>query len=177
MKLFFSGLAALVALFVAGCTSVPKGVSPVQNFELEKYLGTWYEIARFDHRFERGLNYVTAKYQLNDDGSVSVVNRGKDRDSGEWERAEGIAKFVDNENIGHLKVSFFGPFYSSYVIIELDENYQYSLVTGPDRDYLWILSRTPSLDHDVLNLLVSKARELGYATEQLIYVQQKTNQD
>lgn len=173
MKLLFSGLAALAVLLVAGCTSVPKGVSPVQNFELEKYLGTWYEIARFDHSFERGLNYVTAEYQLNEDGLVKVINRGKDRDSGEWEQAEGVAKFVDDASTGHLKVSFFGPFYASYVIAELDDDYQYSLVTGPNRDYLWILSRTPSLDNDTLNSLVNKARELGYATDQLIYVQQK----
>ena len=177
MKLFFSGLAALVVLLAAGCTSVPKGVSPVQNFELERYLGTWYEIARFDHRFERGLNYVTAEYQLNEDGTVKVINRGKDRDTGEWEQAEGLAKLVGDEQTGHLKVSFFGPFYASYVIAALDDDYQYSLVTGPNRDYLWILSRTPSLDNETLNSLVSKARELGYATDQLIYVQQKTNKD
>lgn len=171
MKLLISQL-AIMALLLAGCTSVPKGVTPVQDFELNKYLGTWYEIARFDHRFERGLNYVTAEYQLNDDGTVQVINRGKDRDTGEWEQAEGIARFAGDSDTGHLKVSFFGPFYASYVIAALDDEYQYSLVTGPNRDYLWILSRTPSLDHDVLNDLVNKARGLGYATNELIYVQQ-----
>lgn len=171
MKLLISQL-AIMALLLAGCTSVPKGVTPVQDFELNKYLGTWYEIARFDHRFERGLNYVTAEYQLNDDGTVRVINRGKDRDSGEWEQAEGVAKFAGDNDTGHLKVSFFGPFYASYVIAALDDDYQYSLVTGPSRDYLWILSRTPSLGHDVLNDLVNKARDLGYATNELIYVQQ-----
>lgn len=171
MKLLISQL-AIMALLLAGCTSVPKGVTPVQDFELNKYLGTWYEIARFDHSFERGLNYVTAEYQLNDDGTVQVINRGKDRDTGEWEQAEGIAKFAGDTDTGHLKVSFFGPFYASYVIAALDDDYQYSLVTGPNRDYLWILSRTPSLDHDVLNDLVKKARDLDYATNELIYVQQ-----
>lgn len=173
MKTFWVSLLGVITIVCAGCTSVPSGVAPVKNFELSRYLGTWYEIARLDHSFEEGLNYVTAEYRLQEDGTVQVINRGKDRETGEWKTAEGVAKFVSEPNVGHLKVSFFGPFYASYVILALDEDYQYSLVTGPDRDYLWILSRTPALPIETLNALVIKARTLGYAAEKLIYVQQK----
>lgn len=165
----------LIAIIVSGCTSVPEGIAPVKNFELPRYLGTWYEIARLDHPFERGLSRVTAEYSLQDGGGVTVVNRGFNSESGEWEVAEGEAYFVDSEDIGHLKVSFFGPFYASYVIFELDkESYQYAMVTGPDRDYFWILSRQSSVPTPLLNELTAKAELLGFATDELIYVEHPT---
>ena len=161
----------LFAIFVlAGCTGVPEGVETVDGFELDRYLGTWYEIARLDHRFERGLSDVTATYSMRDDGGVRVVNRGRNEE-GEWDEAEGKAYFVDASDQGRLKVSFFGPFYGGYNVIELDKaGYQYSLVSGPDRSYLWILARTPELDQATLDRLVSKARDLGYPVDELIYV-------
>ena len=164
----------LFLLGLAGCTSVPEGVTPVTGFESERYLGTWYEIARFDHSFEDGLSRVTATYSKREDGGIRVLNKGYDAATGEWDEAEGKAYFVSDETTGHLKVSFFGPFYASYVIAELDkDNYQYSLVTGPDRSYLWILARQPTLSKDVLDELLSKAKSLGYATDELIWVEHK----
>lgn len=164
----------LFLLGLAGCTSVPEGVTPVTGFESERYLGTWYEIARFDHSFEDGLSRVTATYSKREDGGIRVLNKGYDAATGEWDEAEGKAYFVSDETTGHLKVSFFGPFYASYVIVELDkDNYQYSLVTGPDRSYLWILSRQPTLSQDVLDELLSKAKSLGYATDEFIWVDHK----
>lgn len=164
----------LFLLGLAGCTSVPEGVTPVTGFESERYLGTWYEIARFDHSFEEGLSRVTATYSKREDGGVRVLNKGYDAATGEWDEAEGKAYFVSDETTGHLKVSFFGPFYASYVIAELDkDNYQYSLVTGPDRSYLWILARQPTLSQDVLDELLSKAKSLGYATDEFIWVEHK----
>ena len=161
----------LFAIFVlAGCTGVPDGVETVDGFELDRYLGTWYEIARLDHRFERGLSDVTATYSMRDDGGVRVVNRGRNEE-GEWDEAEGKAYFVDASDQGRLKVSFFGPFYGGYNVIELDKaGYEYSLVSGPDRSYLWILARTPELDQQTLDRLVSKARKLDYPVDELIYV-------
>ena len=164
----------LFLLGLAGCTSVPEGVTPVTGFESDRYLGTWYEIARFDHSFEEGLSRVTATYSKREDGGIRVLNKGYDAATGEWDEAEGKAYFVSDETTGHLKVSFFGPFYASYVIAELDkDNYQYSLVTGPDRSYLWILARQPTLSQDVLDELLSKAKSLGYATDEFIWVEHK----
>jgi apolipoprotein D and lipocalin family protein len=155
----------------SGCTGVPDGVQTVSGFELERYLGTWYEIARLDHRFERGLTNVTANYSKRDDGGVSVVNRGYKPEKGEWSEATGKAYFVGAADVGQLKVSFFGPFYGAYNIMELDkDHYQYALIAGPDRDYLWILARTPTLDENVLASLVNKARSLNFPTDELIYV-------
>tara|TARA_B100000700_G_scaffold69816_1_gene77415 strand:+ start:252 stop:725 length:474 start_codon:yes stop_codon:yes gene_type:complete len=153
---------------------VPEGVKPVQGFEADRYLGTWYEIARFDHSFERGLSQITANYSMRDDGGIRVLNRGYNAEEGEWNEAEGKAYFVEDEQTGHLKVSFFGPFYASYVVAELDkENYRYSLVTGPDKTYLWILARTPELPQEVLDSLLGKAKALGFDTSKLIWVEHK----
>jgi len=166
-----AGLATCLLTLLSGCTGAPDGVTVVSGFEIDRYLGTWYEIARLDHSFERGLSAVTADYSLRHDGGVRVVNRGYNEKSGEWDEAIGKAYFVGASDIGQLKVSFFGPFYGGYNIIELDKSgYQYSLVTGPDRDYLWILSRTAKMEAEVLQSLVNKARELGFATDELIFV-------
>ena len=158
-------------VFLAGCVGAPEQVQPVDNFELQRYLGTWYEIARLDHSFERGLQQVTATYSLRDDGGVKVVNKGFNSNKNSWKEAQAKAFFVGDPDIGQLKVSFFGPFYSGYNIIELDkENYQYSLVCGHNLSYLWILARTPDLNKSIVERLVAKARSLGFATDQLIYV-------
>ncbi|MBU2980156.1 lipocalin family protein [Alteromonas sp. C1M14] len=159
-------------LLLASCTSVPDGVKPVENFDADRYLGNWYEIARLPHSFEEGLSNVTATYTLRDDGGINVLNKGFNDESGEWEEAEGKAYFVENPSIGYLKVSFFGPFYASYVVVSVDESYRYALVSGPDRSYLWVLSRTKTLAPDTLDSLVDKAEALGYDVSQLIYVNQ-----
>lgn len=169
-------LAALLLPLLAGCTGLPDGVEAVEGFELERYLGRWYEIARLDHRFERGLTSVTATYSLRDDGGVRVVNRGYDVREGEWQEAVGKAYFVDEPQVGRLKVSFFGPFYGGYNIIALDrENYEYSLVAGPNRSYLWILARSPELAPEIVEQLVGKAERLDFPVDELIFVEQETH--
>lgn len=162
----------LLAVFaLSGCTGIPEGVEPVKNFELEPYLGTWYEIARLDHSFERGLSNVTASYSLREDGGVGVVNRGYHTGKGKWDKAEGKAYFIGDTDVGRLKVSFFGPFYGAYNIFELGENYEYSMVAGPDRSYLWILAREARLPEATLARLVAKAEAAGFDTSELIFVE------
>ncbi|MCI5180250.1 MAG: lipocalin [Candidatus Electrothrix sp. AW5] len=161
-------------LCLGGCLGMPKSVTPINNFQLNRYLGKWYEIARLDHSFERGMEQVTAEYVLREDGGVAVTNRGFLTAENKWKEATGKAFFVEEPTTGYLKVSFFGPFYGSYVIFELDrENYQYAFVSGPDTSYLWLLSRTPTVDQKLLDRFVAQAKELGFATEELIYVPQK----
>nr|WP_136251082.1 lipocalin family protein [Ningiella ruwaisensis] len=171
-----TGIIFALSLFLFSCTSVPEGVQPVSGFDKSRYLGTWYEIARLDHSFERGLEQVTASYSLREDGGITVINKGFNVEEGEWTSAEGKAYFVESENIGHLKVSFFGPFYSSYVIANLDkENYDYALITGYNKEYLWILSRTPELEQGIVERLVEQAKGYGFATDELIYVDHSPN--
>ncbi|MFV8440260.1 lipocalin family protein, partial [Vibrio owensii] len=147
-------------------------VEPVNNFELQPYLGKRYEIARLDHSFERGLSNVTAEYELREDGGVTVINRGYSEEDKEWTQADGKAYFVDGENTGHLKVSFFGPFYSSYIVFELDENYDYAFISGFNHDYLWLLSRTPTVDKATVEHFKQVAKEKGFALDELILVDQ-----
>jgi len=154
---------------LGGCLGIPEGVQPVHGFSVAGYLGTWYEIARLDHRFERGLSRVSAQYSMREDGAVRVVNRGYLAEKGIWKSVEGRARFVSSRETGYLKVSFFGPFYSSYVIFELDPMYQYAFVSGYNKDYLWLLARTPAVDQAVKEKFVARARELGFATENLIF--------
>ena len=158
-------------LLLSACLGYPKTVVPVQEFELQRYLGKWYEIARLDHSFERGLEKVTAEYSLREGGGVLVRNRGYSTTENAWEEAEGKAFFVEEPDSGYLKVSFFGPFYGSYVVFELDqEDYQYAFVSGPDESYLWFLSRTPTVSEDLLSRFEERARVLGFRTEDLILV-------
>ena len=164
----------LSVLLLGGCVGAPEHIQPVDGFELNKYLGTWYEIARLDHSFERGLEQVTANYSLRDDGGVKVINKGFNAIKNKWKQAEGKAYFVGEPDIGQLKVSFFGPFYGGYNIIELDKtNYQYSVVCAPNLSYLWILARDPQLDKAIVDKLVAKAKSLGFATDKLIYVRHR----
>jgi len=172
-----TGLAVIALLFVmTGCTGVPKGIEPVTGFDQQRYLGTWYEIARLDHSFEEGLSQVTAEYRLNNDGSIKVVNRGYNAEAGEWKEAEGRAVFVGDSNVGHLKVSFFGPFYASYVVFELDDQYTTAYITGYDRDYLWLMSRTPEVSDEVLDACKERAEAEGFELGELIVVEQASIQ-
>jgi len=171
-----TGLAVIALLFLmTGCTGVPKGIEPVTGFDQQRYLGTWYEIARLDHSFEEGLSQVTAEYSLNNDGSIKVVNRGYNAEAGEWKEAEGRAVFVGDSNVGHLKVSFFGPFYASYVVFELDDQYTTAYITGYDRDYLWLMSRTPEVSDEVLDAFKERAEAEGFELEELILVEHGEN--
>jgi apolipoprotein D and lipocalin family protein len=164
-------IAALLMLaLLSGCLGMPEGVTPVKPFELERYLGTWYEVARLDHSFERGLSDVTATYTLREDGGVDVLNRGYSETEGAWSEARGRAYFVDGQDQAYLKVSFFGPFYGSYIVFELDQaGYSYAFVSGPDTDYLWLLAREPEPDARVLERFRERAAALGFDTAGLIY--------
>jgi apolipoprotein D and lipocalin family protein len=164
-------LSILLAVFITGCTGIPEGVKPVDNFRLEKYLGKWYEIARLDHSFEEGLTRVTANYSLREDGGLTVINRGYSAKENKWKEAEGKAYFVKGSDQGYLKASFFGPFYGAYIVFELDhENYQYSLVSGPDKSYLWLLARGPEIREEIKDILIERAKALGFDTAKLVYV-------
>ncbi len=168
-------LVFLLSFFLKGCVGLPKGVHPVTEFEVNRYLGKWYEIARLDHSFERGLDQVTAEYSLRDDGGVKVINRGFSITQKKWKEAEGKAYFVREQDEGYLKVSFFGPFYGSYIVFGLDkENYQYAFVAGPDTSYLWLLSRTATVKKEVVNQFEEQAQRLGFNTEKLTFVDQST---
>jgi apolipoprotein D and lipocalin family protein len=170
-KIEMNKIAIILLLFLAGCSGIPENVKPVDNFKLDKYLGQWYEIARLDNSFERGLSQVTANYSLRDDGGVRVLNRGYSEKENKWKEAEGKAFFVKRPDQGYLKVSFFGPFYGSYVVFELDhEDYQYSLVCGPNKSYLWILARSPQIKQELKDMLTAKAVTLGFDTNKLIFV-------
>lgn len=164
-------ISTVFVLFLVGCVGIPQNVKPVDNFQLERYLGKWYEIARLDHSFERGLTSISAVYSLRDDGGVRVLNSGYSEKEKAWKTAEGKAYFVQGTDQGFLKVSFFGPFYGSYIVFELDHaNYQYALVCGPDKSYFWILARTPEIESKLKDRLIAKAAETGFDTGKLIFV-------
>ena len=149
----------------------------IDEFDKQRYLGRWYEVARLDHSFERGLNNVTADYSLRDDGGIRVINRGYSAEEGAWQEAEGRAYFLDSEQRGHLKVSFFGPFYGSYIIFEMDKlDYQYAFVAGNSTDYLWLLARTPTISSSLREQFIQRVGELGFNPEALIFVDQALNQ-
>lgn len=163
-KLFF-----FVPLLLIGCIKVPEGVTVVERFELERYLGTWYEIARIENSFEKNFSSVTALYSVGEDGSVDVLNRGYDAQKGVWKESRGKAKFVEDPSKGALKVSFFGPFYSSYNIIGLDsERYEWAIVCGYKKSLFWILGRQPEMEPELFKGLVEKAQSMGFDTGNLV---------
>lgn len=165
-KMFFM---ALAAMFFSACDATEIDNSTVKAVDLNRYLGSWYEIAKYDHVFERGLDYAMANYTLREDGKIDVLNTGiKD---GRAKDAKGIAKTTNIP--GLLKVSFFGPFYSDYRIMMLDADYQYVLVGGSNDKYLWILSRKPQLDDATKTLILAEADKRGYDTSKLIWVKQQ----
>jgi apolipoprotein D and lipocalin family protein len=165
-------LVFIIALLLIACTGIPKGIEPVDDFQIDKYLGKWYEIARLDHSFEKGLSNVTAQYALREDGGVKVTNRGYSNEKQEWKSAEGRAYFVDDESKGYLKVSFYGPFYGSYVIFELDKiNYQYAFITSHKKEYLWLLARTPVVSNMVMQDFIEASEKNGFNTKGIILVE------
>jgi apolipoprotein D and lipocalin family protein len=168
-------IVGLFALLFFSCAT-PKElrtdhIPTVSSFDLNRYLGQWYEIARLPHKFEDGLDKVTATYTLQEDGEIQVINRGFRTEDDEWEEAEGKAWIPDPEKPALLRVSFFWIFASDYKIINLDqENYQYAMVTSSSKKYLWILSRTPRLEKDILQNLIDEATQLGFDIKQLYFV-------
>ena len=168
-------IAAVTAAFlVVACSSPtpPPGVTVVTPFDAQRFLGTWYEIARLDHRFEQGLEKVTAHYSMMEDGGIQVINRGYNPDRQMWQQSVGKAYFTGDPRRAALKVSFIGPFYGGYNVLLLDADYQYALVSGPNRDYLWLLARTPTLAPTTYDQVLEQARQMGFDTQQLIRVKQ-----
>lgn len=174
MRLMLGIAMVVAALLLAACSSPipPAGVTVVTPFNTQRYLGTWYEIARLDHSFESGLENVTATYSLRDDGGLNVLNKGFNPDRGMWQKTDGVAYFTGSTNVAALKVSFIGPFYGGYNVIGLDKNYQHALVCGPDRDYLWILARTPTISAEMKQVLLASATRQGFDVSKLIWVKQ-----
>lgn len=162
----------LIITSFLSCGTKLQGAYGVNNFDLSKYLGKWYEIARYDTWFEKDMDRTQAFYSLNEDGTVRVENSGYDFTKNKWKTSVGKAKFRGDKDVGDLKVSFFGPFYSDYTILALDSEYKYSLVVGNTTDYLWILSRTKTIPEDVKNQFLSMAREFGFDTAKLVWVNQ-----
>lgn len=177
MKLYKKNILAIVTIFflvfLNSCqVSIPKEAKAVTNFDVSQYSGKWYEIARFDFRFEKDLNNTTAEYTLNKDGSIKVRNRGFNYVKKEWKEAIGKAKFVNSPDEARLKVSFFGPFYGGYNVIDLVD-YRYALIAGNNLDYLWILSREKTIPENIKQQFLKKAQNIGYNTNKLIWVEHK----
>ena len=154
------------------CGTKLKDASGINNFDVSKYLGKWYEVARYDSWFENNMDKTQAFYSLNEDGTVRVENSGFDTTKEKWKTSVGKAKFRGAKNIGELKVSFFGPFYADYTILALDSEYKYSLVSGGTTDYLWILSRTKTIPEEIKNEYLSIAKKFGFDTSNLVWVNQ-----
>lgn len=152
------------------CATIPKGAVAVKPFDKKRYLGKWYEIARIDFKFEKNLNNTTADYSLNSNGTIKVYNKGYNTKKAKWNQAIGKAKFIGEENVAMLKVSFFGPFYSGYNVIALDDEYRYALIAGKSLKYLWILSREPSIPAEIKDKYLKIAEEIGYRTTDLLWV-------
>ena len=167
-----TGVAIALTLVACKSPTPPKGVQPITNFEASRYLGKWYEVARLENRFERGLEQVTATYGKRSDGGISVLNRGYDPVKNKWNESEGKAYFTGEPTTAALKVSFFGPFYGGYNVAALDPSYRWSLVVGPDRGYVWILSRDKQLTPEVREQVLAQARKLGIDVDRLIWVAQ-----
>ena len=169
MKPFVRMILVTTLALAAGCVSVPKvDNAPVATLDMNRYLGEWYEIARFDHSFERGVEQAKANYTQNADGTIKVVNSGIK--NGKPKTAVGKGKTTDTP--GLLRVSFFGPFYADYRVMMIDEDYTYALVGSGGADYLWILSRTSGLSETAKSELLSEAQRRGYDTGKLIWVRQ-----
>lgn len=166
-------VALTTLILLNGCATieVPDYATPVTNFDLNKYVGKWYEIARLDFKHEKDLNNVTAEYTLQEDGSVKVLNRGYNYKKNNWEEAKGKAKFLGDTSLGALKVSFFGPFYAGYNVVALDEDYNYALVFGQKTAYMWILSREKTLPDSIRTRYVEKAKAAGYNVENLVWTE------
>lgn len=164
----------LIILLLSGCATIAEGLVPVTGFDVERYMGKWYEIERLDNQYERGLSNVSAEYRLLPDGRIEVVNHGFNSRRNSWSTVTGRAWFEgNNKDVGSLKISFGSPFDGTYNILLLDTQYRYAMVAGTDRDDLWILSREPQLDKAIIDSLVAKAKEWGFPTTNLLFVEQK----
>lgn len=162
----------LLSILFIGCGTKYPDLKTVASVDIEKYKGTWYEIARFEHFFEKGCKNVTATYELKSDGDIIVINRCTNIKDNEQKEATGVAYAVDKTN-SKLKVSFFRPFYGDYYILDLADDYSYALVGSPSRELLWILSRTKTINNDIKNKILEKLPPLGFDKEKFIWTIQE----
>lgn len=165
-------LGAGALLYAFRPVKVPEYADPVEDFDVEKYSGTWYEVARYDFKFEKGLKNVTANYSLNTDGTIKVINRGFNTKTQQWQEAQGKAKFNGKPDRGALKVSFFGPFYSGYNVVMMSPAYKHALVFGESKDYVWMLSRQKTISAPAKKKFLEKMLEAGYDIERLVWTVQ-----
>jgi apolipoprotein D and lipocalin family protein len=165
----------LISSMLFSCSTIPEGLKAVSPFDKAKYLGKWYEIARLDFKFEKDLDNTTAEYSLNNNGSIKVVNRGYNTKTKEWKTAIGKAKFVKDDKVAMVKVSFFGPFYSGYNVIAIDKEYKYALIAGKNLKYLWILSRETTIPDDVKKNYLELAQRAGFKINELVWVKHDKN--
>ena len=165
----------IIISLLSGCRKSDSNIDKtvVSALELDRYLGKWYEIARYENRFEKGLEKVTAEYSIRDDGKIKVLNSGLNIESGKRQVAVGKAKVPDTTQPAKLKVSFFAFFYADYLVLELDKDYKWAVVGSSSDDYLWILSRSTEIPDDLLNHILMKIAKRGYSTEKLKFINQK----
>jgi len=175
MKIQIQVIILFAAAMILGCAQIPDTAVAIKPFNKEKYLGQWYEIARFDYKFERNMNNVTATYSLNNDGTIKVENRGYDFVKKEWKEATGKAKLAGAADEAKLKVSFFGPFYAGYNVVAIDENYTHAMVAGKNLDYLGVLSRSKTIPEKTKQQYLKLAKQIGYDTDALIWVEHKAD--
>jgi apolipoprotein D and lipocalin family protein len=172
MKRFlFIPFQIIVGIFTGSCQTIPPGANAVSPFQKEKYLGTWYEIARFDFTFEKNLNNTTATYSLKENGAIKVDNKGYNYKTNQWQQSVGEARFIKDDSVAMLKVSFFKPFYGGYNVIAIDPDYKYALVLGSSVKYLWILSREKTIPEDIRKNYLAIASKIGCKTDELIWVE------
>lgn len=166
-------LVTSAAYLMFGKLGIPEGMNAVTPFDIKRFEGTWYEIARLDHGFEKNMTHVSYTYTLTEGDDFKVENKAFDTKQGQWHSSAGKGGLVESPNIGRLKISYFGPFYGSFNIIAMDPNYGWAMVTGPNARYFWILSRNKTLDNKIMQDLVRKAVSMGFKLEKLIQVDQK----
>lgn len=174
-KIFIASLIVGGIIVLNSCASIPPNATPVKGFEVNRYLGTWYEIARFDFRFEKNMDNTSAQYRLDKNGNVLVLNSGYNFEKQKWNKADGLAKFRGDKDVAALKVSFFGPFYSGYNVVALDRDYQYALIAGKNLDYMWILSRKKDIPEAIKKEYLRIAENIGFDTGKLIWVKHDKN--
>lgn len=167
------GVLAVATLWmVTSCSvKVPENISVVKDFDVKAYEGKWFEIARFDFKHEKDLKNVTANYTLNGDGSIQVVNKGYNYVKNKWEESKGKAKFNGSDKEGALKVSFFGPFYGGYNVVDMEPAYENVLIFGENTDYIWILSRNKSIPENVKDKFLKQAKDAGYDLNRLVWTE------
>ena len=170
-KIIVGAALSLAAIrLLSSCSSIPKNAKPVNNFDVGRYLGSWYEIARFDYRFEKNLDNVAAQYSTKNETEIKVVNSGYNFKKKKWKSTTGSAKFAKEKSVGALKVSFFKPFYAGYNVVAIDEDYKYALIAGRNLKYLWLLSRNKTMPEEIKSQYLKKAEQIGYDTSKLVWV-------